>query len=175
MADRRYSREEVDAILGRALRAQHDETGLTHEELVAAAKEVGVSSDQIEHAATDVLDGREIEQKVSAHMKRRWRGFAWHLAPYLLVMAFLVFVNVMTTSYPWVLWPAAGWGLGLAMHAMGLLMGDPEKIARKIRKREQRRVRDRVRVGRDVRVKVEEDADEQESEAYDEVRSERRK
>jgi hypothetical protein len=47
----------------------------------------------------------------------------------------------MTTGYPWVVWPAAGWGLGLAFHLLGLLSGDPEKIERKIRKREQKRVR----------------------------------
>jgi hypothetical protein len=171
MAARRYTREQVDAILGRALREQHDESGMTHEELVAAAKEVGVSAEQIERAARDVKDGQEIEQRVAVHMRKRWRAFGTHLVSYLLVMAFLGFVNFMTTGYPWVVWPAAGWGLGLAFHLLGLLSGDPEKIERKIRKREQKRVR-AFHADSGVRVQVQEERqplaedDDDEAEGY---------
>lgn len=168
---RRYTREEVDAILGRALRAQHDEGGMTHEELVAAAKEIGVTADQIDAAARDVGDGHEIEKRVATHMRRRWRGFATHLTSYLLVMAFLGFVNFMTTGYPWVVWPAAGWGLGLAFHVMGLLSGDPEKIEQKIRKREQKR----VRAESAIRVSVPEQPREEDEEDRDSYAVERRR
>jgi len=35
---------------------------------------------------------------------------------YLVVNAFLVFVNLMTTpNYLWVLWVIAGWGIGLIL------------------------------------------------------------
>ena len=47
-------------------------------------------------------------------------GFYAHLQAYLGVIAFLAFINVMTTHYPWFLWPAAGWGLGLFFHYMGV-------------------------------------------------------
>jgi signal transduction histidine kinase len=47
-------------------------------------------------------------------------GFYGHLQAYLGVIAFLAFINVMTTHYPWFLWPAAGWGLGLFFHYMGV-------------------------------------------------------
>lgn len=47
-------------------------------------------------------------------------GFYWHLVSYLGVMAFLAFINMMTSWYPWFLWPAFGWGLGLFFHYMGV-------------------------------------------------------
>ena len=166
MADRRYTREEVDAILGRALREQHDEGGMTHEELVSAAKEIGVSADQIERAAKHVGTERELDQRVAKYMRARWRAFGTHFASYVLVMAFLALANWMTTSYPWIVWPAAGWGLGLAFHLVGLLSGDPEKIERKVRKRERRRIREfdtqagvRIKVATE-RTPLEEDEDE---------------
>lgn len=38
------------------------------------------------------------------------------IVKYLVVNAFLVFVNLMTTpSYLWVLWVIAGWGIGLIL------------------------------------------------------------
>lgn len=164
-SDRRYTREEVDAILGRALREQHDEGGMTHDELVTAAKEIGVSADQIERAAKHVGTERELDQRVAKYMRARWRAFGTHVASYMLVMAFLAIANWMTTSYLWVVWPAAGWGLGLAFHLVGLLSGDPEKIERKVRKRERKRIRElstdagvRVRV-REERLALEEDED----------------
>jgi signal transduction histidine kinase len=39
---------------------------------------------------------------------------------YLGVVAFLALVNLMTTRYPWFLWPALGWGIGLFSHYMAV-------------------------------------------------------
>ena len=47
-------------------------------------------------------------------------GFYAHLQSYLGVIAFLALINVFTTWYPWFIWPALGWGLGLFFHYMGV-------------------------------------------------------
>jgi len=47
-------------------------------------------------------------------------GFWMHALSYLGVIGFLAVVNLLTTSYPWFLWPALGWGLGLFAHYMGV-------------------------------------------------------
>ena len=47
-------------------------------------------------------------------------GFYAHLQVYLGVIAFLALINVFTTWYPWFLWPAMGWGIGIASHYMGV-------------------------------------------------------
>ncbi len=47
-------------------------------------------------------------------------GFYSHLMSYLGVMALLALINLMTTRYPWFLWPAIGWGFGLFAHYMAV-------------------------------------------------------
>jgi signal transduction histidine kinase len=47
-------------------------------------------------------------------------GFYGHLMSYLGVMAFLALINVLTSRYPWFLWPALGWGIGLFSHYMAV-------------------------------------------------------
>src|SRR6185295_12675757 len=42
------------------------------------------------------------------------------LMSYLGVIAFLALINLMTTRYPWFLWPALGWGLGIFSHYMAV-------------------------------------------------------
>jgi signal transduction histidine kinase len=43
-------------------------------------------------------------------------GFYVHLMWYAVVMGFLFFLNLLTTSFQWWLFPAIGWGFGLASH-----------------------------------------------------------
>jgi hypothetical protein len=45
------------------------------------------------------------------------RGLRHHAIAYVLVMALLVALNVSTGGPYWVLWVAAGWGMGLVLHA----------------------------------------------------------
>jgi signal transduction histidine kinase len=64
---------------------------------------------------------RTHEEEVLRRAKRRARaeiGFYSHMMSYLGVMAFLALINLMTTRYPWFLWPALGWGIGLFSHYM---------------------------------------------------------
>jgi signal transduction histidine kinase len=63
------------------------------------------------------------EEEIQKRARRRAAaevGFYAHLQSYLGVIAFLALINAMTTWYPWFLWPAAGWGLGLFFHYMGV-------------------------------------------------------
>jgi signal transduction histidine kinase len=61
------------------------------------------------------------EEDAARRARRRARavvGFYTHLMSYLGVIAFLALMNLMTTRYPWFLWPALGWGIGLFSHYM---------------------------------------------------------
>jgi hypothetical protein len=45
------------------------------------------------------------------------RGFLSHLISYIIVNAFLVFVNLYTSpKYLWFPWVIGGWGIGIAFH-----------------------------------------------------------
>jgi hypothetical protein len=55
----------------------------------------------------------------------KWRGFLSHLGPYIIVIGCLAAINLLTSpSYPWFLWPAMGWGIGVALHLWGLLLSE---------------------------------------------------
>ncbi|MGB3150344.1 MAG: 2TM domain-containing protein [Maribacter sp.] len=44
------------------------------------------------------------------------KSFYNHLLAYCIVIPFLAWVNYNITSFPWVLFPAIGWGIGLVGH-----------------------------------------------------------
>ncbi|WP_297798160.1 2TM domain-containing protein [uncultured Eudoraea sp.] len=46
------------------------------------------------------------------------KGFYGNLTAYCIVIPFLVWLNFRTTSFPWAIFPAMGWGFGLLMHGM---------------------------------------------------------
>lgn len=50
---------------------------------------------------------------------RKIKGFYIHLAQYGIVIAFLVVVNlIVSPRYFWAIWPALGWGIGIALHGL---------------------------------------------------------
>ncbi len=46
------------------------------------------------------------------------KGFYGNLTAYLIVIPFLAWINYITTDFPWVIFPAVGWGLGVIVHGM---------------------------------------------------------
>lgn len=68
-------------------------------------------------------EGRVGEARAIDIARKRARaeaGYYTHLLTYLGVIAILALVNVFTTHYPWFIWPALGWGLGLFSHYMAV-------------------------------------------------------
>ena len=56
------------------------------------------------------------------------RAFYRHLCSYLYVIGILALVNYLyTPAYPWVVWPAAGWGLGIALQAVDVFCGGDQR------------------------------------------------
>lgn len=53
-------------------------------------------------------------------LSSKWKGFLAHLGPYVIVIGMLGLINWMTSDYPWFLFPALGWGVGLAFHLMSI-------------------------------------------------------
>jgi hypothetical protein len=67
----------------------------------------------VNHHSSDPLQAQAYRQM------RRLKAFYMHLARYALVICLLAVINLFfTPSYPWVLWVAGGWGIGLLFHAM---------------------------------------------------------
>lgn len=144
MSERRYSREEVDAILGRAVERERSADELSHDQLVAVAQEVGLSAASIERAITEIATERRDRDELAQLRRNDWRGFLHHLIPYLCVCSLLVMINVLTTSFPWALFPILGWGIGILSHLLAVAMPNREHLERRLqRRREREQERDR--------------------------------
>lgn len=63
----------------------------------------------------------------------KWRGFLGHLGPYATVITGLGIINLLTSDYPWFIWPAMGWGVGLAFHLLGILLSEMKHLGGKWR------------------------------------------
>jgi len=73
--------------------------------------------------ARPAADTESHEAQVLRRARRRAAaeaGFYTHLMSYLGVIAFLALINFFTTWYPWFIWPALGWGIGLFSHWMAV-------------------------------------------------------
>ena len=69
-------------------------------------------------------------------LSRKWRGFLSHLGPYMIVIGCLAAINLLTSpSYPWFLWPAMGWGIGLVLHLWGVLLSEDKDGGEKVERR----------------------------------------
>lgn len=64
------------------------------------------------------MDDATRREEAIKRIKQR-RDFGSHLLVYVLVNGLLVVIWALTNSggYFWPVWPMAGWGIGLVMHA----------------------------------------------------------
>ena len=46
------------------------------------------------------------------------KEFYTHLITYVVMVPIFIIVNHYTTSFPWAIFPIAGWGIGLLSHAI---------------------------------------------------------
>jgi len=141
MADRVYSKEEVDAILARAFELQGHGEATSHDELLATAREIGVTPETLEKAAAEVLGRRRDDRTLRALRVRRWRGFYAHLVPFVTVGALLGFINVLTGGFPWAVIPMLGWGVGLASHLLAVALPVDESPRSRLARRRERESR----------------------------------
>jgi hypothetical protein len=117
----RYSDEEMREILRRALESESDVDGIEHEDLVAAAVEVGIDPAAVEQAAIELRDEREAVGVVGAKQRKRRRRFVKSLATFAMVNSFLFAIDFITPGGPWFYWPLLGWGLLVALHGLRVL------------------------------------------------------
>ena len=142
VANAPYSREEVEAILDRALRAR-DLEGLSHEELVEAAREIGIDPSQIDEAALEVREADAVVALEQSLLQQQRRDFGRHLLTYLVVNAFLFAMNTISGGTLWVWWVILGWGLGVALQGVKALFPDRAALNRKARRHLEREARRR--------------------------------
>lgn len=137
---RGYSREEVEEILRRALETQPVDA-LSHEDLVAAAIEAGIDAEDVEAAAAQLEEEREVRVVEEQIVTRRRKQFLRSVYTYVVVNGFLFLIDVMSGPGWWVQWVLAGWGIALALGARHSLLPDRERLRRRARRRLAKRKR----------------------------------
>jgi hypothetical protein len=115
-----YQSEDVQQILERAMTRQH-EGRFTPQQLEEMANELGIPVAELQRAEQEWSLTRNVERDRQQYKAMKWRGFQWHLIPYLAVNGFLVLINLATGGNFWAIYPILGWGLGLFFHAWAVL------------------------------------------------------
>ena len=65
------------------------------------------------------INKETIAYRKASRRVKELKGFYGNLTSYCLVIPFLAVLNLLTApEYLWFLWPMAGWGMGLAAHAI---------------------------------------------------------
>jgi hypothetical protein len=63
----------------------------------------------------------EEQKQIQAKRKvARLKSFYGHLAVYATVMTLLFFINLLTPGPWWFQWPLFGWGIAIALQALGV-------------------------------------------------------
>ncbi|TBN09565.1 helix-turn-helix domain-containing protein [Agrobacterium cavarae] len=124
---RGWSQEQLAIVSGLSVRTiQRIERGqsasLETLATLASVFEIDVSQLTVEKE-TDMqsiaVDSREAEEAIAFERVRKIKKFYLHVAQYVLVIAMLVVINLVTSPhYFWAIWPALGWGVALAMNGM---------------------------------------------------------
>lgn len=139
---RNYSDDEVEAIFRRALERQVEEgDGYGHDELIAAAREVGLDDDAIDKAVTEIEDERG-EAAIYERLKKKQRE-AWqrHFVTYLVVAGGFLGMHALGFFGVWTIMMAFGWGMGMALHTFSAFRGPTEEDVAKERKKLNRKAR----------------------------------
>lgn len=146
MADgaRSYSDDELAAILRRALEKQAAEGGgFGHDDLIAAAREVGLDDAAVEQAIRELSHERSLADIAGAIKKRRREKWLRHLITYLAVVGGLLGMHFFAGAGAWVFYVAFGWGIGLALDTYGKLRAPTDQEVHRERDRLNRHERRR--------------------------------
>lgn len=147
---RTYSREEADEILRRALE-QQPEGGIHHDDLMAAAREVGIPAAAVEAAAHEVGATQVVRERVQLLRRQKRAAFVRHLLSFLIVNGG-IFLFDWFDGGPWFFhYLLIVWGIVLLLLGIRQLAPDQAGLVRKAEReleRERRRAeRQRRRQG----------------------------
>ncbi len=124
--ERRFPRDEIGDIIDVAARLDglvEDPTdrGLTFDQLVHVAEEVGISRGAVERAVRVENKRRVVDQREAKKRVRRRMRFVRHAMVYALVVSSLLLVDVLNGGGWWFFYVAALWGAILALQGMRFL------------------------------------------------------
>ena len=130
-SSRKYSEDEVNRIIRRALKLDNEDT-ISHEDLIETAGAIGLDPQIVASAIEQEQREFKKESLRKARLKRRNAGFYRHLWSYIIVNGGLLLINQLTPGPWWFQWSALGWGIGLAFHFKTLFFSDAKPFIHRV-------------------------------------------
>lgn len=121
-----YTNDEVASILTRALDRQNEGGRISHDELLETAREIGVTTLEIEASIVVETNLRAARIMREEEHGRHVRAFLQHLAAYTVLGAFGFVIDTKLTGGVWWYWLLLGWGAVVAVHAARTFRASPE-------------------------------------------------
>jgi serine/threonine-protein kinase len=146
----RYSTEEVREILSHAIEQQESkrsDSRLGFEDLLAAAREVGVDQETLREASRDLRgrgDALAARADFEQWRRRKRRKFYTHLGSYLLVNLAFVIIAISNMDGGF-LYPGLWWGIAVGMHGLRVFMADEDDFREERDKRDHKDRKERRR------------------------------
>jgi len=135
--EHRYSDEEVREILRRAVERQHErDDRLSHDELEAAAQEIGIDAGTLRRAAEEVRHDTARKRKRAERRKRERLKYLQSLLSFAFTTGLLYFVDLFTPGGPWYHWVLLIWGTIMAIKGAKLFL--PGAVERRDRREDAR-------------------------------------
>lgn len=73
------------------------------------------------HSSQSKLPELDEREREAMEYVRDIKGFYSHAIQYAVVITGLLIINLFTNpDYLWVVWPALGWGIGVAIHGLNV-------------------------------------------------------
>jgi hypothetical protein len=144
---RTYTQEEVNEILKRAMKQQSlEKQGLSHEELVEMADEVGIDRAAVESATAEVAETRADEMArreeaaaIAEERARLFNAFAQSLFYYVVMGGLLYFIDRRFSGGTWYFWVLMAFGVALLFRLRSLIFPQRSLARRKARELKQAR------------------------------------
>ena len=121
--ERRFPRDEVGDIIDVAARLDDlvddpTDRGLTLDQLIHVAAEVGISPDAVRRAIREERKRRVVDDREARKRVRRRMRFVRHALVYIVVVSSLLLIDALNGGGWWFYWPMIGWGIGLLIHIL---------------------------------------------------------
>jgi len=138
--NRRYSPQEVAAVLSRAQRDEREQpgaepAGLSRGELLETARELGFSEAQVAKALLQHEEEARILRAQKELRQLSYRRFSGHLIFFLFVNGVLGLSKAWTGFPLWLLAVCGLWMTWLLLHLRAAVLPDPDRLRLQARKR----------------------------------------
>ncbi|MEN9202632.1 MAG: 2TM domain-containing protein [Thermostichus sp. DG_1_6_bins_120] len=140
MSGSRYSQEDVQQILQRAIARQPRLGEFSRPQLQEMAAELGISAQELELAEREWQAWQQLNSQQQEFQRYRRRHFYHLLGRYGIVNAFLVGLDLLSGGgLSWSLYVLMGWGLGVALKGWNTYHTEGEGYEKEFHKWQQKR------------------------------------